>query len=90
MSEMNCVLDRSDFKEQIVKTIPKVENTSEHKYVQQYKQSKQYNQQYDQDKPGDGNGYIVRSTYAKTRAKTWCLEGWCKKINSGAILDSIC
>ena len=31
---INYVLDRSDFKEQIVRTIPKVENTFEHKYNQ--------------------------------------------------------
>ena len=31
---MNYVLDRSDFKEQIVRTIPKAENTSEHEYDQ--------------------------------------------------------
>ena len=30
MSEVNCVLDRSDFEEQIVRTIPKAENTSEY------------------------------------------------------------
>ena len=34
MSEVNCVLDRLDFKEQIVRTIPKVENTSEYEYNQ--------------------------------------------------------
>ena len=31
---MNYVLDRSDFKRQIVKMIPKAKNTSEHKYDQ--------------------------------------------------------
>ena len=30
-------------------------------------QSKQYDQRYNQDKLGGGNGYIVSSTYAKTR-----------------------
>ena len=34
MSKMNCVLDRLDFEEQIVRTIPKAENTSKHKYDQ--------------------------------------------------------
>ena len=34
MSEVNCVLDRSDFEEQIVGIIPKAEYTSEHKYDQ--------------------------------------------------------
>ena len=29
--------------------------------------SKQYDQGYNQDKPGGSNGYIVSSTYAKTR-----------------------
>ena len=41
MSEVNCVLDCSDFEEQIVRTIPKAENTSKHKYDQQYGQSNQ-------------------------------------------------
>ena len=41
MSEVNCVLDHSDFEEQIVKTIPKAENTFEHEYDQQYGQSNQ-------------------------------------------------
>ena len=41
MSEVNCVLDRLDFKKQIVRIIPKAENTSEHKYDQQYGQSDQ-------------------------------------------------
>ena len=41
MSEVNCVLDCSDFEGQIVKTIPKAENTSKHKYDQQYGQSNQ-------------------------------------------------
>ena len=30
-------------------------------------QSKRFDQQYNQDKPRDGNGYIVNSIYAKTR-----------------------
>ena len=38
---MNYVLDRLDFEEQIVKTIPKAENTSEHKYDQRYGQNDQ-------------------------------------------------
>ena len=56
---------------------------------QQGQQSKWYGQQYNQDKPG--GGYIVSSTYAKARdpSKAWCLGGWCRKINSGAISDSI-
>ena len=41
MSKMNCVLDRSDFEEQIVRTIPKAENTSKHKYNQRYGQADQ-------------------------------------------------
>ena len=41
MSEVNCVLDHSDFKEQIVRMIPKAENTSKHKYNQRYGQSDQ-------------------------------------------------
>ena len=38
---MNYVLDRSDFEEQIVRTIPKAENTSKHKDNQRYGQSDQ-------------------------------------------------
>ena len=41
MSEVNCVLDRSNFEEQIVRTIPKAKNTSEYKYDQRYGQSDQ-------------------------------------------------
>ena len=40
---MNYILDRLDFEEQIVRTIPKVENTSEHEDDQQYSQSDQSN-----------------------------------------------
>ena len=36
---MNYILDRLDFKEQIMKMIPKAENTSVHKYNQRYGQS---------------------------------------------------
>ena len=43
MSEVNCVLDRSDFEEQMVRIIPKAENTFEYKYDQQYVQSDQSN-----------------------------------------------
>ena len=43
MSEVNCVLDHSDFKEQIVRTIPKAENTFKHEYDQRYGQSNQNN-----------------------------------------------
>ena len=71
-------MDCLDFKGQIVRTIPKAENTSEHKYGQnntikaiqsaiRSEQSKQYNQQYDQDDPGGGNNYIAGSTYAKIK-----------------------
>ena len=41
MSKMNFVLDRSDFEEQIVRTIPKAKNTSKHKYDQRYGKSNQ-------------------------------------------------
>ena len=43
MNEVNCVLDRSKFKEQIVRTISKAEIISKHKYNQQYGQSNQSN-----------------------------------------------
>ena len=33
-----------------MKMISKIENTCKHKYVQEYKQSKQYNQQYNWNK----------------------------------------
>ena len=36
---MNPVLDRSQFKDQLIKMIPKAENTFEYKYDQQYGQS---------------------------------------------------
>ena len=50
MSEVNYVLDRSNLEVRMIdRTIPKVENASEHKYVQQYERSKQYDQKrYDQ------------------------------------------
>ena len=54
--------------------IPKAENTFEHKdqsdtinNTAKAMQLKRYDQQYNQDKPGGGNGYIVNSTYTKTR-----------------------
>ena len=75
---MNYVLDCLDFEEQIVRMIPKAKNTSEHQdQSDQSNQSnannntarairpKQYGQRYDQNEPG--GGYIVSSTYAKTR-----------------------
>ena len=79
---MNYVLNCSDFEEQIVRTIPKAENTSKHQDNQQYgqsniikvvqsaiqsKRSKQYDQQYNQNNSRGNNGYITNSTYAKTR-----------------------
>ena len=82
MREMNYVLDRLDFKKEIVRTIPKAENTSKYKDNQQYgqsnqsdtinntartMQSKQYDQQYNQDKPGGGNSFIASSTYKNTK-----------------------
>ena len=73
---MNYVLDCSNFEEHIVRTIPKAENTSEHKYNQsntinntakarRLEQLKQYSQQFVQDK--SGGGYIASITYTKTR-----------------------
>ena len=51
---MNDVLDRSDFEEQIVRMIPKAENTSE-----QSKQCNQrYNQRYDQSDQSNQNNAI--------------------------------
>ena len=52
-------------------------------------QSKRYDQQYNQDKPGDGNGYIISNIYAKAKnlSKDPILEG-CREINSIAILNS--
>ena len=71
---MNYILDCLDFEEQIVRIIPKVENTFEHKDqsgtindTARAMQSMQYDQRYNQDKSGDGNGYIASSTYVKTR-----------------------
>ena len=52
--------------------------------------SKQYDQRYNQDNPRGGNGYIVSSTYQRSKQKPWCSGGWCRMINSGAIPDSIC
>ena len=53
---MNYVLDRLDFEEQIVRMIPKAENTFEHKDqsnrindTARAIRSKQYNQQYGQN-----------------------------------------
>ena len=44
MSEVNYVLDRSNLEVRMIdRTIPKVENTSEHKYDQRYGQSNQSN-----------------------------------------------
>ena len=43
MSEVKFVLDRSDFEEQIMRTIQKAENTYKHKYNQQYGKSDQSN-----------------------------------------------
>ena len=34
MSKVNCVLDRLQFEKQLMKMIPKAENTFEHKYDQ--------------------------------------------------------
>ena len=51
--------------------------------------SKRYDQQYDRDEPG--SSYIVSNIYAKAKdlSKGPILGGY-RKINSGAIPDSIC
>ena len=56
IGKMNYVLDRSDFKEQIVKMIPKAKNIFKHKdqnntinNTARAIWSKRYNQQYNQD-----------------------------------------
>ena len=68
-------MDRSQFEEQIVRTISKAENTFEQKNQSNQSdaindtaraiRSKRYGQRYDQDKPR--GGYIASSTYAKTK-----------------------
>ena len=71
---VNYILDRSDFEKQIVRIISKAENIFEHKDqndiindMARAMRSKRYDQQYNQDNPWGGNGYIVNSTYAKTK-----------------------
>ena len=50
------------------------------------KQSKQYDQQYNQDKPGDGNSYIVSNIYKKAKdLNNGLILGGYREINSKAI-----
>ena len=74
MSEVNCVLDRSDFEEQIVRTIPKAENTFEHKYDQQYDQSDQNDMSSDTIRTTSGvvtvTSLVAPRQRPETRAKT--------------------
>ena len=111
---MNYVLDRSDFREQIIQTIDQTR-------AMWSEWSKQYKQRYGQsnavraikaiwltirlercdqsDITSDTirtNPGVVTVTLLvalrqrpETRAKAWCSGGWCKKIKSGAIPDSI-
>ena len=68
--EMNSVLGRLQFEEQLMKMIPKAKNTSKHKYNQSSAmnntakaiQSKQYNQQYGQSNQSDMTNDTIRTT----------------------------
>ena len=94
MSEINYVLDYSNFEKQIVRTIPKVENNFKYKYNQQYGQSNQSTMTSNTIRTTPGVVLVILlvalTQRPETRAKAWCSGGWFTKINSKTIPNSIC
>ena len=78
IGKINYVLDRLDFEEQIVRMIPKTENTSKHNY----NQNNTINNMVRAIK-------AIWSVIQSGQTRGW-LHCWYRKINSKAIPDSVC